>query len=97
MKDLFEDWHKDLVERLKYPGISERVYRKDIAPIIGRLVLVRINPLDVRSIIKKITASDRPTIANDALLSMKQLFNNGIKLGLVQSNPATAFKVNDAG
>ncbi|MEN4873483.1 site-specific integrase [Kosakonia cowanii] len=28
---------------------------------------------------------------------MKQLFNHGIKLGLIQGNPATAFKVNDAG
>ncbi|MCK8282606.1 integrase, partial [Erwinia amylovora] len=49
------------------------------------------------SIIQKITASDSPTIANDALLYMKQLFYHGIKLGLVQNNPATAFRVNDAG
>lgn len=97
VNELFEDWHKDLVKRLKYPGIPERVYRKDIAPTIGRLALSKVTPLDVRSIIQKITASDRPTIANDALLYMKQLFNHGIKLGLVQSNPATAFKVNDAG
>jgi len=97
VNELFEDWHKDLVKRLKYPGIPERVYRKDIAPTIGRLALNKVTPLDVRSIIQKITASDRPTIANDALLYMKQLFNHGIKLGLVQSNPATAFKVNDAG
>lgn len=97
VNELFEDWHKDLVKRLKYPGIPERVYRKDIAPTIGRLALSKVTPLDVRSIIQKITANDRPTIANDALLYMKQLFNHGIKLGLVQSNPATAFKVNDAG
>lgn len=58
---------------------------------------MKVTPIDVRSIIQKITASDRPTIANDALLYMKQLFNHGIKLGLVQNNPATAFRVNDAG
>lgn len=97
VNELFEDWHKDLVKRLKYPGIPERVYRKDIAPAIGEVSLMKITPIDVRSIIQKITASGRPTIANDALLYMKQLFNHGIKLGLVQSNPATAFKVNDAG
>ncbi|EJS7135172.1 TPA: integrase arm-type DNA-binding domain-containing protein [Escherichia coli] len=94
---LFEDWHKDLVKRLKHPHIPERVYRKDIAPTIGRLALVKVNPLDVRSILQKITDSGRPTISNDALLYMKQLFDHGIKLGLLQSNPAMAFKVNDAG
>ncbi|MFS2059741.1 tyrosine-type recombinase/integrase [Kosakonia cowanii] len=94
---LFEDWHKDLVRRLKYPQIPERVYRKDIAPTIGQLSLTKITPIDVRAILQKITYSGRPTISNDALLYMKQLFDHGIKLGLVQSNPATAFKVNDAG
>lgn len=97
VNDLFADWYNDLVKRLKYPGIPERVYRKDIAPAIGRLGLSKVTPLDVRSIIQKITASGRPTISNDALLYMKQLFDHGIKLGLVQNNPATAFRVNDAG
>ncbi|MGG6178101.1 tyrosine-type recombinase/integrase [Pantoea allii] len=97
VNELFEDWHEDLVKRLKYPGIPERVYRKDIAPTIGRLALSKVTPIDVRSILQNITKSGRPTIANDALLYMKQLFNHGVKLGLVQSNPATAFRVNDAG
>lgn len=97
VNELFEDWHKDLVKRLKYPGIPERVYRKDIAPTIGELSLMKVTPIDVRAILQNITKSGRPTIANDALLYMKQLFDHGIKLGLVQSNPATAFKVNDAG
>lgn len=97
VNDLFEDWHKELVKRLKYPGIPERVYRKDIAPTISRLSLCKVTPIDVRAILQNITESGRPTIANDALLYMKQLFNHGIKLGLIQNNPAAAFKVNDAG
>lgn len=97
LNELFDDWHKDLVKRLKYPGIPERGYRKDIAPTIGGLALSKVTPLDVRTILQNITESGRPTIANDALLYMKQLFNHGIKLGLVQNNPAAAFKVNDAG
>ncbi|WP_168403467.1 Arm DNA-binding domain-containing protein [Erwinia amylovora] len=48
---LFEDWHKDLVKRLKHPQIPERVYRKDIAPTIGQLSLTKITPIDVRSIL----------------------------------------------
>ncbi|MEI2605289.1 integrase arm-type DNA-binding domain-containing protein [Erwinia aphidicola] len=97
VNDLFEDWHKELIKRLKYPGIPERVYRKDIAPTISRLALCKVTPIDVRAILQNITESGRPTIANDALLYMKQLFNHGIKLGLIQNNPAAAFKVNDAG
>lgn len=97
VNELFVDWHKGLVKRLKYPGIPERVYKKDIAPIIGEITLNKITPLDVRFIIQKIAFSNRPTIANDALLYMKQIFNHGIKLGLIQINPAIAFKVDDAG
>ncbi|WGK57161.1 site-specific integrase [Pantoea sp. SS70] len=97
VNDLFEDWYKDLVRRLKYPGIPERVYRKDIAPTIGGLALSKVTPIDVREILQNITKSGRLTISNDALLYMKQLFDHGIKLGLIQNNPAAAFKVNDAG
>ena len=44
---LFEDWHKDLVRRLKHPQIPERVYKKDIAPTIGQLSLTKIDPTHV--------------------------------------------------
>ncbi|WP_084776656.1 Arm DNA-binding domain-containing protein [Serratia symbiotica] len=29
VNELFNDWHKDLVKRLKHPQIPERVFRKD--------------------------------------------------------------------
>lgn len=97
VNDLFEDWHKDLVKRLKHPRIPERVFNREIAPSIGGLTLAKVTPLDVRAILQKITDSGRPTISNDALLYMKQLFDHAIKLGLLLNNPASAFKVNDAG
>lgn len=53
--------------------------------------------MDVRAIVRNVTSSGRPTIANDALVYLKQLFNHGIKLGLLTYNPASAFNVNDAG
>ncbi|KAF0811020.1 phage integrase family site specific recombinase [Alcanivorax sp. S71-1-4] len=46
---------------------------------------------------QKLHGSNRPTIANDTLMYMKQLFRHGIKLDLCQSNPASPFTVNDAG
>ncbi|NYT60718.1 hypothetical protein H0A66_00035 [Alcaligenaceae bacterium] len=52
---------------------------------------------DIKQILRNITYNNRPTIANDALLYCKQLFNHGIKLDIIVSNPAFAFSVDDAG
>ncbi|MGQ7262897.1 tyrosine-type recombinase/integrase [Vreelandella sp. V005] len=95
--DLFDDWHQELEKRLKHPNIPKRVFERDIAPSIGSLTLDSVTPMDVRAIVRKVTSSGRPTIANDALMYLKQLFNHGIKLGLITYNPASAFNVNDAG
>lgn len=97
VNDLFEDWLVDLKKRLKNPQIPARVFKKDISPQIGLLTIDKVTPLDVRAIIRKISDSGRPSISNDALLYMKQLFNHAIKLGLTMNNPAAAFRVNDAG
>lgn len=95
--DLFVDWHKGNVKRLKHHNIPERVYRKDIAPHIGAAAPNKVVARDIQYIIESITESGRPTIANDALLYLKQLFNHGIKLDVVGANPASAFNVSDAG
>jgi len=97
VEDLFTDWHQGLVNRLKHPNIPKRIFIKEIAPQIGRHPLDKVSPMDVRSIIQKIAESNRPSIANDTLMYLKQLFNHGIKLGLITYNPASAFNVNDAG
>jgi integrase len=95
--DLFEDWYQnDLVKRLKHPNIPKRVYTKDVKPFIGNNPIDQVKPLKIREIIQSIS-DGRPTIANDALMYMKQLFRHGIKLGLLEHNPAGAFTVSDAG
>lgn len=95
--DLFLDWHTELLKRLKHPGIPERIFNKEIAPSLGSMTVDSVTPMDVRDIIRKVSASGRPTIANDTLMYLKQLFNHAIKLGLLTYNPASAFNVNDAG
>ncbi|MCW8922394.1 MAG: tyrosine-type recombinase/integrase [Gammaproteobacteria bacterium] len=95
--DLAEDWLKDCEKRLKHPQIPRRVYTKDLAPMMGRLAIEQVTPRDIRAVIVKIAESDRPTIANDALMYCKQLFRHGIKLDLLTSNPAEPFTVSDAG
>ena len=95
--DLFADWHEGNIKRLKHHHVPLRIYSKDIAPVIGQMQLSAVTPRDIRQILINITDSGRPTIANDALLYCKQLFNHGIKLDLTASNPANAFSVDDAG
>ena len=97
VQNLFDDWYPGLEKRLKHPEIPLRVFSKDVAPQIGKLPLNHVTPLDIRDILRKIADSNRPTIANDALMYCKQLFNHGIKLGLIAFNPASAFSVTDAG
>ncbi len=95
--DVAADWLLECKNRLENPHIPERVYRKDIAPAIGELSIVRVNATDIKGILRSIDESGRPAIANDALSYLKQIFNHAIKLGLVISNPATVFSVRDAG
>ncbi|RKR03564.1 tyrosine-type recombinase/integrase [Halomonas sp. M20] len=97
VQDLFTDWHQDLEKRLKHPHIPKRIFEKEAAPSIGHLALGDVTPMEVRSIIRKVADSGRPTTANDTLMYLKQLFNHAVKLGLLTYNPATAFNVSDAG
>jgi integrase len=95
--DLASDWLEACSRRLNNPQIPTRIYKKDIKPAIGNMRVDDVSPIDVRDILEKINASNRPTIANDALGYLKQLFRHGMKLGVVKSNPADAFRPADAG
>lgn len=98
VEQLFIDWYEtDLAKRLKHPGIPRRIYWREIHSAIGSHRIDEVTPRDVRAILQKVQNSDRPSIANDTLLYLKQLFRHGNKLGLCQHNPAAAFNVADAG
>lgn len=94
---LFNDWYQGLEKRIKHPEIPKRIYNKEIAPFIGQYSLDKVTPLEVRAIIRSVAESGRPSIANDTLMYLKQLFNHALKLHLLMYNPAQAFKVDDAG
>ena len=92
--DLCKDWFEhDLKDWLKHPNIPKRVYTKEIRPVIGN----QVTALDVQEVIRRIVDSNQPTIANNTLIYMKQLFRHANKLALTQMNPTAAFRVNDAG
>lgn len=97
VNQLFDDWYVDLSKRLKFPNIPKRIYQKEIKPLIGDLAIDQVNARDIRAIIQKVSNSGRPSTANDTLAYCKQLFNHACKLDLATANPASAFKVSDAG
>ena len=97
VNDLFDDWYPTLLSRLQHPTIPQRIYKKDISQHIGEFKLAQVSARDIRAIIESINQSGRASIANDALGYCKQLFNHGIKLDLLSSNPASAFTFKDAG
>lgn len=95
--DLFRDWYEnDLAKRLKHPQIPKRIYLSDIKPAIGDFPLEKVSARDIRNIIQQI-AYERPTVANDALMYLKQMFRHALKLDLLPHNPASAFTATDAG
>ena len=93
--DLTEDWRKDCEKRLKHPNTLRRIYTKDRAPLMSKLAINQVIPRDIRAIITRITEDGRPTIANDALMYCKRLFQHSIKLDLLNNNPADPFTVDD--
>lgn len=97
VNDVAMDWLSECERRLSNPQIPERVYSKDIAPILGDLSLSNVTANDILILIRKVNSSGRPTVANDVLSYCKQIFNHALKLDLITSNPAAAFTSKDAG
>lgn len=51
----------------------------------------------IRDILNIITDSGRPTVANDVLDLLNNLFKHVIQLNITLNNPASAFSYKDAG
>jgi integrase len=89
IKDLAEEWLDHAIRpKLKHPVVVERVFRRDIFPALGRTNVREVTTEQLTRLLAKISASGRPTIANDALRYLKRMFTYGEALGLVERNPA---------
>lgn len=98
--DLAQDWLKEMTKHLKFPNIPKRIYTQEIKPQIGGLLIDDVGGLDIRNVltfVKNRKKAARPTIVNDTLTYLKQLFDHGITLSVTDNNPASAFKVKHAG
>ncbi len=98
VKDLTELWLNNTIRRKhKHPQVTERVFKRDILPALGKKDTTTITTGDVTRLLAKINASGRPTIANDALRYLKSLFDYGEMLGMVERNPAERIRNHHAG
>lgn len=83
--------------RHQHPEVTERVFRRDILPVLGKRDTKSITTPEITRLLAKINASGRPTIANDALRHLKAMFAYGEALGMVDRNPAERIKLEHAG
>lgn len=95
LADMWLDHH--VRKRHKHPRVTERVIERDLLPTFGKQEPTKITTGDITRNLAKITASGRPTIANDALRHLKSIFSYGEVLGIVNSNPADKIKIQHAG
>ncbi|WP_322406482.1 tyrosine-type recombinase/integrase [Idiomarina sp. PL1-037] len=96
--DLFNDWFQRSVKsQVKHPGNDERVYRNHIKSRLGKYSIRDITPIDIRTALDELRKIGNKTTASRALSILKRMFNHGIKLNLVTSNPAIHFTGVDVG
>ncbi|MDO6461250.1 site-specific integrase [Granulosicoccaceae sp. 1_MG-2023] len=94
---LFNDWFEAHRRSVKRPELAASLYLRDVGPHLGSMSLQQVRPVDVRHVCRRIADSGRRPSANKALSLMQRLFRHGIKLGLIDSSPAEAFTIADAG
>jgi len=94
---LAKDWLENECGNLKNPQIPARIYNKEIKKYIGQTNIDRVSGIDIRDLLQRIVKDGRKTIANDTLLTLKQIFNHGIRIETNKNNPAAAFSNKHAG
>ncbi len=83
--------------RWKHPEIVRSRIENDIKPAIGKMKAADVRPRDIDDMVQRVVKRGAPTVANDVLRWTKRIFNFGIKRQILETNPASAFDLSDAG
>jgi integrase len=92
-----EFFRRKVQGHVKHPGIVRARITKDIKPNIGRIPVADVKPRDIRNMLEAVVARGAPTVANDVLRVTKRIFNEAVKDGVIEYNPAAAYDYSDAG
>lgn len=98
VSQLAELWLDNAIRhKHRHPEVTERVFKRDILPALGKKDASKITTPEVTRLLAKITASGRPTVSNDALRYLKSMFAYGEVLGMVERSPADRIEIKHAG
>jgi len=96
--DLADLYLTNKAKKIKTVHILERLYKKEIKPYIGDMLLTKVHPFDIYELVQNVLSSDRPSIANKSLYLCKNIFHLGVKNCLLEMNPAANYTTGeDAG
>lgn len=91
-------WYEREIEpRYKHPESVERVIRRHIKPVIGRLPVDEIRPIHIDDVLTRIVFAGAPTVANDARRYLHRMFHFAVKRKWIELNPVHGFSTFDAG
>ncbi len=80
-----------------HPEVVERVIRRHINPVIGKLPVEEVRPVHIDDVLTRIVMAGAPTVANDALRYLFRMFHFAVKRKWIETNPAYGFEISDAG
>lgn len=83
--------------KIKNPAVVERVLRRHIYPVIGKLAINEVRPHHIDKVLTKIVAAGAPTVANDAMRYLFRMFHFASKRKWTDANPVSGFDITDAG
>lgn len=91
-----EFFERYIQHRWKHPAIVRGWIDNRIKPAIGSIPLTDVKPAHVDQLLRAIAKNAR-TVSTKVLRCLMQIFNYGVKRGLMPSNPAAVFEPADAG
>lgn len=98
VEKLFNTWYERYVEKHhKKPLQIRKQIDRDIIPLLGKMELNSIQPMDITNALDSIVSRGAPVHANRVLSSLKQAFNYALSRGAMQTNPANNIRARDIG
>ena len=102
LNDLYTDYYELRKREITSHQREKSLYDREVKPRIGKVELEKISPVDISKILRDVASGyddypPRPTISNDLMRLLKNLFDHGIKLDVTRNNPASPFRPRDAG
>lgn len=90
-------YERVILPKWKHPDIVRRRINNDIKPHLGKMKAEDVKPRHIDELLQAIMKRGAPTVANDVLRWTKRIFDFAIKRHVVETNPASAFDLSDAG